>query len=116
MGFSDSSGGKFFKIGICGSSVRDRRTSLQSGTPFKLKIEKIFNVSKRISHTALEKMIHEELSEYRMIGEWFRSTDASEKLFYEIIQKCDDLLSEIDSEEDQSFEQKLKKIIREKND
>ena len=56
----------FVKFGIAGK-VRHRRANMQTGSPFAIQILGSF----RGTHSE-ERAIHKLLSEYRVLGEWFR--------------------------------------------
>jgi len=65
-------GSKCVKIGVT-SNIEDRLKKLQTGSPYKLRvISKI--IAKDKSHALyIEKSLHEQLSKYRLSGEWFSS-------------------------------------------
>lgn len=69
--FEDTQGQRFIKIGITTGDPIERIKNLQTGNPFQITIESIFELP--IGKGAqVEKLIHKEMSSYRVSGEWFK--------------------------------------------
>lgn len=69
--FKDSANKKFYKIGMA-KNIEQRIQGLQTGNPFKLKIELCFYVE---SMSKIEREIHSCFNKNRKSGEWFGLSD-----------------------------------------
>lgn len=102
----DLEGRTIHKVGIS-SDVKKRINSMQSGNPFKIKVLKLF---KTPNASKVEKLIHKELRESRLTGEWFYLESESQK---EKLKNFIEWLTpyEINFIENQNAKQKLTEIL-----
>lgn len=63
------------KIGRA-KNVEERLQALQTAHPYPLKILKILEVSGKKAAIDLEKQLHQQFAEYRLLGEWFKASEA----------------------------------------
>lgn len=79
----DSSGKCFYKVGLTNIDPLYRIQQMQTGCPFKITLRSMFKMPNSASEKA-EKLIHAELKEHKILGEWFVSNNDSEKALKDI--------------------------------